>query len=284
MVNVNEPERKRAMAPKVRTGVGSHPPPPNPSPFLVSQGLDLPSEHTKRLRCEHFSSQHVLIFKVLIGIGLSRGLVCRGPQGELATVPKDPLKWSNHEQVYRDGAIATLLRFHTDTAQEVLRFARDKICVPAISEISAVEPGIECALRSLRTYMERAEVSTDPCDVVANQQRTSLDSQGVEQYTQANEAIMRLQGQPNHELSYVTSCAIFLAIEMIRGEMSSALGLLQNGLRLVAELDCNLQLPATSALAFQRRNVLGMIKSFFAWVKNQAVLAGQRGGTTLINS
>ncbi|KAG5926104.1 hypothetical protein E4U42_003648 [Claviceps africana] len=207
---------------------------------------------------------------------LSHGKLCGGPQAELGVGYKPPTWYISTEPTHQERALKALELFHSLTVDHVTKFYTERICSPEMLEIANIEPAISQALVATNTYyLLRApenRANTSEMDVVGNNA-----------YIRALQEIQKLGTEPNHPMSFLTSCVIFLVIEILRGESSAALGLLQNGLNLVGAFE---QEQAQFSLVPEEKTVtvLNIVKSFLGWVKAQAHLASQQSGVAIFSA
>ncbi|KFG80442.1 C6 zinc finger domain protein [Metarhizium anisopliae] len=258
MTRVKPGQRKRAKAPKVRTGC---------------QTCNAVQRKPQRNSTE--TSKRNLPRRT----GTSTGRKCDGYAAQAAPSPTMPL--AAYPTPSSQDELQAVQSFRERTLAQASKFFVDELWTTKILRIAHAEPGIWHALISLSSYHDLFMQPVDAAGAQSAMQRHNLGIYALHHHNMAIKAALDIQRTPKHPLSHIISCVVFVTIEIIRGEIIAAIRLLKHGQRVLHEFETQQRHHAQAPLGSEDSVIVNLVEAFFTCLTHQAVCVGHLTGVAI---
>ncbi|KAF5130874.1 hypothetical protein E5D57_007223 [Metarhizium anisopliae] len=266
MTRVKPGQRKRAKAPKVRTGCQT-------CNAVQRKPQRNSTETSKRNRPRR--------------TGTSTGRKCDGYAAQAASSPTMPL--AAYPTPSSQDELQAVQSFRERTLAQASKFFVDELWTTKILRIAHAEPGIWHALISLSSYHDLFMQPVDAAGAQSAMQRHNLGIYALHHHNMAIKAALDIQRTPKHPLSHIISCVVFVTIEglhvnrrqIIRGEIIAAIRLLKHGQRVLHEFETQQRHHAQASLGSEDSVIVSLVEAFFTCLTHQAVCVGHLTGVAI---
>ncbi|KAJ3496466.1 hypothetical protein NLG97_g2635 [Lecanicillium saksenae] len=166
------------------------------------------------------------------------------------------------------GYVRALQFFQEQTAPKFSAYFPDDLWVSWIPRLAYADDGIGHALISMASYHELFSRAVEPASSFNSMAKRKLTILALSQYNSAISSISDIAPQTmlGTEFRHLVSCVVFLAIEMLRGQIACAINLLTYGKQLLEILD-----KQEALLLIDQVLILKLVRALFARLTYQAV-------------